>query len=478
MIKFISKKNLINLILISALVLLAVFLSVRLVWGWTNPTANPPGGGGALYYYNGNVGIGTTAPDRNLVLDGGTHTYLKIGANQPNNYDKMLLYRDSGGERWAVGMGTNFGYDGGFVADYQINYNNAGTWGNRFIIKESGNVGIGTTSPAARLSIGGSSNPSGNNVQLLVSTAVASTDSIALQHTYGVGVGSFSGFFNGTTNIGSITDSGGTGVAYNTSSDRRVKENIATTTSGLTTLMQIPVRDFDFIADPLHAKVQGFIAQELYRFYPYAVTTNGDNGIIQLGVSSTPWSVDYGRITPLLVQSIKDLNEKFEARTNFISNAASSTVLTVDAAGNVGIGTTGPAYKLDVNGTLRAYGITDSSDVRLKKDILPIDNALEKVTKLNGVIYKWIDEKKGTKPQMGLIAQEVENIFPEVVDTDDKGYKSIQYGKLVGALIEAIKVQQKQSEELKTEAKELKAENSEFKEEIKALKIQVQELKN
>ena len=93
----------------------------------------------------------------------------------------------------------------------------------------------------------------------------------------------------------------------NTSSDRRIKENIATTTAGLATLLQIPVDDFNFISDPSKTRTQGFIAQDLYKLYPYAVTTNGDNGTTPLGASSTPWQVDYGRITPLIVKAVQDI---------------------------------------------------------------------------------------------------------------------------------------------------------------------------
>jgi hypothetical protein len=113
---------------------------------------------------------------------------------------------------------------------------------------------------------------------------------------------------NGSTNVsaGSITVSG-SATGYNTSSDRRIKENIATTTAGLSTLLQIPVNDFNFISDPSKLRQQGFIAQDLYKIYPELVSTNGDNGIVPLGASSTPWSVDYGRITPLIVKAVQDI---------------------------------------------------------------------------------------------------------------------------------------------------------------------------
>src|SRR3989344_3005549 len=70
---------------------------------------------------------------------------------------------------------------------------------------------------------------------------------------------------------GSITHTAATTVAYNTSSDRRLKENIIPTTIGLSTLIQIPVSDYNFISDPAK-QVQGFIAQDLYNYYPDAVS--------------------------------------------------------------------------------------------------------------------------------------------------------------------------------------------------------------
>lgn len=76
--------------------------------------------------------------------------------------------------------------------------------------------------------------------------------------------------------------------------------------------MQIPVDDFNFISDPTKLRVQGFIAQDLYKYYPEAVTANGDNGLIPLGATSSPWSVDYGRLTPLLAKAIQELNLNLE----------------------------------------------------------------------------------------------------------------------------------------------------------------------
>jgi Chaperone of endosialidase len=68
-----------------------------------------------------------------------------------------------------------------------------------------------------------------------------------------------------------------------------------------------------------------------------------------------------------------------------------------------------------------------------------IDNALSKVSELRGVNYKWKDAQRGEGLQMGLIAQEVEKVLPELVSTDSNGDKSITYSNLTALLIEAVK---------------------------------------
>jgi hypothetical protein len=122
--------------------------------------------------------------------------------------------------------------------------------------------------------------------------------------------------------------------------------------------------------------------------------------------------------------------------------------LSFSGAGTVGIGMVpSGTYKLEVNGLLKTSGITEVSDIRWKKNIVPIDNALTRVIQLRGVTYNWraneFKEKNfESTPQIGLIAQEVEKVFPELVKTDVNGYKSVEYSKVVAILIQAVKEQQ------------------------------------
>jgi hypothetical protein len=97
-------------------------------------------------------------------------------------------------------------------------------------------------------------------------------------------------------------------------------------------------------------------------------------------------------------------------------------------------------------GTLTSTIVTASSDARLKENVRPISGALDLVLQLAGVMFNRIGQ---TNDEIGYLAQKVEQILPQVVHTDDQGFKSVAYGNVVALLSEAIKEQQLQIEELK-----------------------------
>lgn len=183
----------------------------------------------------------------------------------------------------------------------------------------------------------------------------------------------------------------------------------------------------------------------------------GDDGFLRLSAgggtnATTQSSIDlsgYSNIADML--------------NNIVMRTAGVERLRIDNSGNIGIGTTAPTAKLQVNGDIIANSIAGSSDIRFKKNIKTVENALDKVKALRGVYFNWKqeafpDKNFGPQDELGFIAQEVEQVVPEIVtkeNTKDE-YRSIKYDKLVALLVEAIKEQQKQIDSLKVLVKKKK----------------------
>ena len=130
--------------------------------------------------------------------------------------------------------------------------------------------------------------------------------------------------------------------------------------------------------------------------------------------------------------------------------------LTVAETGRVGINDSSPDYTLDVSGNVSNISIYAShdvaaySDARVKGDVETIPDALDKVNKLRGVTFVRTDEGSSDKRMMGVIAQEVKDIIPEVVNKrESDGHYSVSYGNIVGLLIESIKELTAEVESLK-----------------------------
>ncbi|MEC5395100.1 tail fiber domain-containing protein [Bergeyella sp. RCAD1439] len=130
-------------------------------------------------------------------------------------------------------------------------------------------------------------------------------------------------------------------------------------------------------------------------------------------------------------------------------------------------GSTTTNVLLDVNGTIEANAVLYNSDVRLKKDIINMNNATASINGLRTVTYHWneLGKKKGGNDalQYGFIAQEVEKVMPNLVVTDAEGFKSVNYVAVVPVLVKAL-------QEKDTEVKLLKSEVEQMKADLEAIK--------
>lgn len=101
--------------------------------------------------------------------------------------------------------------------------------------------------------------------------------------------------------------------------------------------------------------------------------------------------------------------------------------------------------------------LTQSSDLRLKKNIQPINNVLQKINQIRGVYFYWKDENHSQNKQIGFVAQEIEEVFPELIETDARGFKSVAYANMSAVLVEVLKEQNLKIQDLERELSEIKS---------------------
>jgi hypothetical protein len=424
---------------------------------------------------NGNVGIGTNIPDVGLHYTGDTP---KLRIESTNSLDDTLGTEEIGRIEWEATRGSNRN-----VAA-SIRVQQAGTWSTvtpwlsptsmafytqdntgvevtspRLFIGSTGNVGIGETSPAALL-------------HLTDDTAFK----IQLQRTGGspsiCELANSGNLLNLTNNVNGVTFSTGATPTEKMRIGGNGNVGIGTTTPA--TLLDV-AGDIT-IADKIIHSGDTNTAIRFPAADTVTVETNGSErmritsaGNVGIGTSSPASILHVSSVDPelLLTDTSTGVDHSLDGNSgvgNLYLHAdknnegsdpkfvlrvgASLDVLVADGAGNVGIGTAAPATKLDVNGEVTAVDFNTTSDINVKENIFKIDDALNKVQQLNGVTFNFIDDDTKTR-HAGVIAQDVEKVLPEAVKELD-GIKHVAYGNLIGLLIEAIKEQQKQIDELQS----------------------------
>jgi len=283
-------------------------------------------------------------------------------------------------------------------------------------INTSGNVGIGTTSPGAKLSV------EGGDIKLNHNNAAAN---------YYLRLNKKEG------------QDGGILLSRDNTFDWQIV-NAATSGDlwayayGAGTVAMAIKRSNAYVGIGTTSPVSNLEISGAAPFITITDTTETDCGILFRDLQA-----NYGQAAAIKFSSADN-------KLRFCNNDADAIKMTIGTDGYVGIANDNPGYLLDVNGTIRATGdVLAYSDARVKENVETIDNALDKVMSMRGVSYNRTDNDDKTK-KVGVIAQEIQKVLPEVVSEQEDGMLSVSYGNIVGVLIEAIKEQQKQIDELKS----------------------------
>lgn len=193
------------------------------------------------------------------------------------------------------------------------------------------------------------------------------------------------------------------------------------------------------------------------------VKTQLDSNTVFSGSAQVQLGSTTGNIA-LATQTTGDYVASLVAGTGvtITNNSGENATPTIAIGQSVATNATPTFGNLTISGTITATGdITAyyTSDKRHKNNIQIIPNALEKISKLNGVTWEWnddVNEVTKSTPKTGLIAQEVQEVLPEVVVERENGYLGLDYSKMMGLMVEAIKEQQTQIHNLTLEIENLK----------------------
>ena len=377
------------------------------LYGWNGGVLGSTNGGQKAilrWRSNGNVGIGTANPTERLHIkkDGGLISMLESNAGS-----SIWTYHNYGSTLKAAA-----GWRGGSSNYYSVYVNGS----DRFVIKENGNIGIGTTNPNSALHVVGNRDNTpdaagvhigqgGTNDYAIDIAAGGTSNSSYIDFTtpgvdfrgrliYSHGSNSMSFYTNGTQRM--VIDGSGQTLLYGRAA---LNDN------------ELRLRT---ITDPNHGlRIAGGGAANFASINVDGPALYGWNG----GVLGS-------------------------------TNGGQKAILRWRSNGNVGIGTANPNSTLHVVGNIQYSGtLTQSSDIRLKENFKSIDSVLYKVKQLQGLSYNLKADSTKAR-QYGVIAQEIQKVFPNMVSIidADSGYIGVSYTQLIPVLLEAVKELANQSD--------------------------------
>lgn len=388
----------------------------------------------------GNAGIGTTTPVRRLHVSGtgsddaGVGDLLVSGTGAVGSAI-TLQATGSGGRSYSwISTASTAGPGGGALAAFDVA---SGAY--RMVINSSGNVGIGTSTPNNILHIRrDASGGVGPTLFVQNGGGTGGAEARLDMSTYDNGA-------NAPNFRMSVVDDGnfGAGVNFQTKTpgaiDNVLASRLAFSSSGVD------------VQGPLQIRESG-----------NAPTFTGGEGLLMGGVlNSYKWLQSYGN-QPLILNPL----------VNNVGVGVTNPLDRFQVAGDIriGLGTTGCVK--DADGTVITG--TCSSDLRFKKDVTPFANMLDKVARLQPVYFNWRasefpNKHFGNSLSFGLIAQDVEQVLPELVTKDEQGFRAVNYSKLPLLTIQAVK-------ELKAENEALKQQNAALETRLEALEQMMRQL--
>ncbi|NOY61344.1 MAG: hypothetical protein GXO75_20720, partial [Calditrichaeota bacterium] len=356
--------------------------------------------GSDIYFddVNNRIGIGLTNPSKKLHVNGTAQmSGFKMTTGASNNY--VLTSDASGNGTWQAMPG---GIGGSGSTNYLAKFTGTSSVGNSAMYESGGKIGLGTTSPTGTITIK-RNNPnatlSNNDAHFVLENSYHYGQSLLIFSFFGIPKGGVRGDFQGNFNW--------------------------------------------------HAT-----GQQGHQFYNSIDTSNPIVGM------STSGLIIGGAVGATSNAKLHVIQSAAADIVNIFDG--SSEIFTILDGGNVGVKNSNPSNILTIQQGSSTDPIADAwttySSRRWKKNIKTLKNALDKVQRLRGVSYDW---KADSKHDIGLIAEEVGEVIPEVVVYEKNGVdaKSVNYARLVAVLIEGMKEQQKQIDKLKSEIEILKEAN-------------------
>ncbi|MBN4062322.1 MAG: hypothetical protein COA57_14355 [Flavobacteriales bacterium] len=366
--------------------------------------------GGTNYagiFMGGNVGIGTTVP------------YNRLSLHQPSSAFVNLQFTNSTTGNTSATDGFRVGLDSNEDGVIIMNTSGSDLYFcteeiRRMTILNNGYVGVGTPNPTSLLTLN-------------IANASSQTQKIEFLRSNAV-------------TAGGLTSRSNTSAVFRISLDDQTGSETLVVVSG----------NVGIGTTTPDAKL--------------TVSSNARIGTLTLGALTGNSGERFNLIYDAGVATYRINGATVGVNTSFGVGGVNDVMYLKATTQNVGIGTITPNAKLQVNGSVNCTGGTCSSDIRWKKNVIQLENTLDKVSQLRGVTYNWRkqkfpDKNFNSKKQIGLIAQEVEKVYPELVNIDNEGFMSMDYMSFTVVLLEAIKDQQRIIQQLQKETEEIKTEN-------------------